>query len=484
MDCTRDTSPAMQRLEERLNSLAQDPPPAELTLKTCLNLRADLADLLVRRRPELEAAGLLLRPYRLLAETGAALQSPADSDPASPAALAAALLPIPGQWARLNALQDAGPNRALQHFLRDEAGRVQTKAAKKFRKARQSGKHHKPWNFLQILKPPVSEQEKGVLRVFSMPYLLADARLVRRLGRDWVLLVEPAAGVNLRHDWMRAFLRAEAAPVFGVVGPEDAAFLRTQGCRVVNLAHSDYLPEDQDVPLGGPKRFDLLLVGLYDEMERKRHGLLLDLLLTPRLAATRALVLGRGAKESFARFQAMVSGRGLGDRVTARANLERRQVPALIDACRLSLNLSLHENGCRAIAESLRSDVPVAVSACAAGVNFEQITPRTGVAASDPDLPDAIAEALARLDRFTPRQWFLQRSGSANSSRELNRRLQAIFEDQGMDWTRDIVGLTSSGAHRHADPDALRRLLPHYRALAATLAAEPGFGLPLECPEV
>jgi hypothetical protein len=475
---------ALDRLERNLALWRPEsdfPPPREAAA-TVGELRRELIECLVRRRPELEARGLLDRPYRLLARAGAELDPVLAKNPDSSALLPAALLPVPGQWARLNELQQSVPPAAVQDFLAREAERIADKRAKKLHAALAKGKTHKPWNFLQVVKPPVSDSEKGVLRVFAMPYLLADPATVRALGREWTLLVEPAAGVSLRHDWMRAFLHAEAPPVFGVAGTEDARFLETQGARTVPLAHSDYLPAEKDVPLGGPKRFDLLFIGLYDEMDRKRHGLLLDLLRSPELASATALVLGRGSDQALARFQAMAAERGVAERVTALANVPRPEVPELIDACRLSLNLSLHENGCRAITECLRSNVPMVVSACTAGVNFEQINADTGIAASDPDLPAAVADALSRAGSFRPREWFLAHLGAENSSSRLNRLLHKLYSRMGMDWTADVLPLTSSGAHRHLHEKDLRRMLPHYRRIQETLEASPGFNLPLESP--
>lgn len=471
----------LRHFERGLVNLSRNPFDP-LAGDAALNLQKKLHQLLVDERPGLEQAGWLHRPYELLAEAGKAFDAAANGSHGSRPPVPASLLPTPGQWTRLNELPTGEAAPAARRFLEQEALRIQEKADKKIQAAVAQVRRHKPWNFLQILKPPISAEEKGVLRIFSMPYLLADKEIVSRLGKDWVLLVEPAAGVNLRHTWMRAFQYAELPPIFGAAGAEDAAFFRTQGCLAVQLAHSDYLPAREPVPLRRTKRYDLLFIGLYDEMERKRHGLLLDLMATPELSSTTALVLGRGSPRAVKKFRAMVAQKGLENRVTALDNLERRRVPECIAACRLALNLSLHENGCRAIAECLRSDTPVVVSACTAGVNFEQINADTGLVASDKGLPGAIADALARLREFRPRQWFLEHSGDQVSTRRLNEWLQKRYKKWGMDWTQNICGMTSGGAHRHADPEDLRRAGPCYRNLSELLK-KAGLRLPLECPE-
>ena len=87
-----------------------------------------------------------------------------------------------------------------------------------------------------------------------------------------------------------------------------------------------------------------------------------------------------------------------------------------------------------------------------AGTQLSIFNPQTGMAVTDQELPEAIAFALAHLDHFTPRSWFLENSGSSNSSRRLNQFLRQLFEKLGYHWRTDIVPLTSSGPGRYANP--------------------------------
>ena len=81
----------------------------------------------------------------------------------------------------------------------------------------------------------------------------------------------------------------------------------------------------------------------------------------------------------------------------------------------------------------------------------------TGMAVPDKELAKAISTVLTHGDRFRPRRWFLANSGSANSTRKLNRIFQHIFEKKGYQWREDIVPLLSGGPGRYADrSDALR----------------------------
>ncbi len=84
------------------------------------------------------------------------------------AVLFLALLPFPGQWKWIDTMTISFPNDPeVQKFLKKEQDTIQRKLAKK------SIKKLKLKNFCQILKAPNLPGEKGVLRIFSIPYLFS-----------------------------------------------------------------------------------------------------------------------------------------------------------------------------------------------------------------------------------------------------------------------------------------------------------------------
>jgi hypothetical protein len=286
--------------------------------------------------------------------------------------------------------------------------------------------------------------------------------------------MEPPWGVLARHAWLRVFSNLEDPCLIGAGGPEDCDFLETQpGILAIPLAHGDYLKEDGAIPLQEKKTFDLVFNGLFDDMPRKRHDMLLDLLCRPELNRLTALFMGRGAPHHVAAFRQKVAARGLEARVTVHGNLPRRDVPAYLARCRMGVQLSLHENVCRSIYEFFRSDIPCLVSSSMAGFNFDLITPQTGALAADEALPRTILGMLDHLERFEPRKWFLRHSGSLNASRQLNDRLREIFGRLGYSWQEDIVPLGSSGPNRYVDPAHYRRFLPEFADLLAVFRKFP-----------
>jgi hypothetical protein len=439
-------------------------------------VREAFFDLLLRRRPFLESETGLDWPYREFEKRAVRMETLAEQGETAfiqkQALLFLALLPFPGQWKWLiRAESAAGREPEVRHLLASEqrkiAAKIQKKAQKKF----------KLRHFCQVLKRARLPKEKGILRVFSLPYLFADIRLLKRLNQEYLIYVEPPWGVLARHTWLRAFAQTADPCIIGTGGQEDAAFLNTQeGIVTTRLAHGDFL-EEEDVPLGGKKRFDLVFNATYDDMERKRHGFMLDLLARPPLEHITALFIGRGDPRNIDACKQAVQDRGLGDRVTVLGNLMRKDVPEQLAACRIGVQTSLHENACRSIYEFFRSDLPCLVTSSMAGFNFDLITSENGLVVSDGDLPGAILETLHRPDRFSPRRWFLENSGSRHSSRRLNRKFKHLFVRLGYPWQDDIVPLGSSGATRYVNPHDYQAFLPEFRALLDIL--NPYLPIPL-----
>lgn len=440
------------------------------------DLRQALEALTVWHRPKLEAGPGLDAPYEWLRHEGSLLEAYAATAMSARVREEALrylqLLPFPGQWRRLIDKESSDIDPELVHFFQQERKKLDRKLNEK------PDRIFKIRHFIQVLKRPKKDREKGVLRVFSLPYLFLARGLTEELSRRYVFFVEPPMGIVWRHAWWRRFCALEDPCLFGVAGAEDARFLSTQHHAVpIRLAHGDFLEDLDKPPPVVPKDFDLVFNATFDDMERKRHELMLDMLTHPALSIKTALFLGRGSPTSISAFSRAVQKRHLEHRVTLMANVRRSLIPELLARCRLGVHLSLYENACRAVMEYFRSDIPCVVSSSMAGMRLEMFTEETGAAVPDADLPETIAEALDNLPRYAPRRWFLRESGSLISSRRLNRALQIFFHERGMPWTEDIVPLTSSGASRYGSPQDEARFKEDHAWIAEQLqnALPPGF---------
>lgn len=416
---------------------------------------AALSSLLVWHRPALERGHGIDWPYRRMRMVypllAAAAEREGDAWRKRQTLLCLALLPFPRQWQWLDTVRQLyGQDPELAAFLAAERSAIREKMGDKPQRS------YKLRHFLQVLKKPRSHREKGVLRIFSLPYLFAlHSRLLERLSERYVLYVEPPMGIVFRHAWWRCFAMLQDPVVFGVAAREDMRFLRQQtGVVPIAIAHGDFLEELQRPPdHPEQKDYDIVFNATYDDMRRKRHELMLHLLLDPLLQNVRLLCLGRGEATNVAGFRQQAADLGLQERVAVMANLRRAEVPEQLSRCRMGVHLSLYENGCRSIYEFFRADLPCVIASSMGGVNLSIFNIRTGKAVPDAGLAAAIAAVLRERRRYRPREWFLRCSGSANSSRRLNEILRRLFRQWGYQWSEDIVQLGSSGASRYVHAD-------------------------------
>ena len=191
-------------------------------------VRQALFRVLLDDRPRLEAAQGLAWPYAALRRSRPFLAEIAACDASArdrlQALLFLALLPFPGQWRVLKDLASReAPPPEIEALLAEERRKIEAKLAMKRQKS------YKLRHFCQVLKAPRLPGEKGVLRIFSLPYLFYSVPgLLKRLGGRYLIYLEPPWGVLARHAWLRVFADLEDPCLVGAGGAEDRRFLETQ----------------------------------------------------------------------------------------------------------------------------------------------------------------------------------------------------------------------------------------------------------------
>ncbi len=457
---------------------------ASIAPKTLPALRhrilAAINELLVWGRPYLAAHRGIDWPYQectLIAPHLEKIYSQdADAEARKQALLFLAFLPVPKQWRWLTeAITSLADEPEIGQFLTTERQAIKQKLTNKNR-SKFALRH-----FTQILKAPQLPGEKGVLRIFSLPYLFLQKQLLQKIANNYVLFVEPPMGIVFRHAWWRVFTELDEPCIFGLGGEEDRNFVARQAnTKVIHLAHGDFLP---DVTLPEPaslRDIDIIFNATFDDMPRKRHIFMLQLLKDRHLATKKALFIGRGAPKNVSAFRKEVDRRGLTDRVVAISNVRRLDIPRYYARCRTGVHLSLYENSCRCIYEYFRADLPCVVSSATAGIRRDIFNTLTGTIADDAQLPGIIASTIDRHNTFTPRQWFMQNSGSLYSSTLLNKYLAGFFADHGSLWQSAIVPLDSSGANRYLHKDQYRQFLPQFHELRSWMQPLVPAGITLE----
>ncbi len=461
---------------------------ASLAPKTLVGMRnqtrAALHDLLIWGRPHLAATRGIRWPYQECSRIAPHLLKmylqDADKKAQQQALLFLAFLPVPNQWRWLaKAIHTLVDDPEIKLFLTIEQQTIQAKLTGRGQSS------FKLRHFMQILKSPNVPHEKGVLRIFSLPYLFLDKKLLQKIAKSYVFFLEPPMGIVFRHAWWRAFTELEDPCIFGLGGEEDRDFIAMQAnTHVFRLAHGDFLP-DVTPPAPAPAQdIDIIFNATFDDMPRKRHIFMLNLLKDQRLATKKALFLGRGTQQNVQAFSEEVDRHGLTNRVTVLSNVRRQDIPRSLARCKIGVHLSLYENSCRCIYEYFRANIPCILSTATAGVDMGLFNKQTGQVADDAELPDIIASAIEQHSSFTPRQWFLNNSGSLHSSRILNEELTNFFTGNGYLWKKDIVPLDSSGANRYLIKDHYRQFLPDFYQLLSWLQPSMPTGIKLTVDEM
>ncbi len=373
-------------------------------------------------------------------------------------------LPVPNQWHWLAKAIDTLANEPeIRDFLRTEQLTIQSKLTTKPQTT------FKLRHFVQILKSPRLPHEKGILRIFSLPYLFLDKQLLKTISDHYVFFLEPPMGVIFRHSWWRIFTEFEDPCIFGLGGEEDRNFIAGQAnTHHLPLAHGDFLAYAAPGPSVN-KDFDIVFNATFDDIPRKRHEFMLELLKHQCLSTEKALFLGRGSPANVESFKNMVEQQGLADRVTILSNVRRQDMPSYLARCKMGVHLSLYENACRCIYEYFRADIPCVVSSATAGLDALLFNSETGHVCDDDRLAEMIAQVLDHRASYSPRKWFLIHTGSRNASQILNDNLKDFFTDHGYAWRNDIVPLDSSGASRYLTKADYQQFLPEFHQLLAWL---------------
>ncbi len=400
--------------------------PGETLRQIRRRIRHSLNDLLIWGRPYLLDTCGIHWPYDECIRIAPDFEKyylEGDKKTQKQALLFLSFLPVPNQWRWLSKAIDAlADEPEIIDFLLTERQTIQAKLKKKPQDIFELR------HFIQILKSPHLPLEKGVIRIFSLPYLLLNKQVLKKISEYYALYVEPPMGVIFRHSYWRFFIELEDPCIFGLGGEEDRRFVAMQSnAYPISLAHGDFLPDISSPDHAVTKDIDIVFNATFDDMPRKRHVFMLELLNDQRLSTKKALFLGRGSRRNVEIFEKQVARLGLTDRVTVLSNIRRQDLPTYLERCKAGVHLSLYENTCRCVYEYFRADIPCVLSSATAGMDMTIFNQETGHVGRDDQLAEIIANMLNNLESYSPRKWYLSNSGSQHSSRKLNEKLKKFL---------------------------------------------------------
>jgi glycosyltransferase involved in cell wall biosynthesis len=294
-----------------------------------------------------------------------------------------------------------------------------------------------------VLKPYVSEREKGVL-FFSFEH--SWVRLLtlcdyRALAQRYTLVLAPSWSPP--HSIVSyVFPRAWPDPVLTLLSNRKdlELFPRISPKYVpVPLFASSWVNPDLFEPLPRDQRdIDLLMVANFGKF--KRHHALFRAL--RHMPPARILLIGQDQDGRTAdTIRALARTYGVADRFTLVANAAYEEVAKALCRSRASVILSRREGSCVVVAESLFADTPVGLLEDAAIGSREFINPSTGCLLREDRLAEQLQELIATADRYAPRRWAEKNIACLHSSRLLNDALRQHQTARGEEWTCDIAPL-------------------------------------------
>lgn len=314
-----------------------------------------------------------------------------------------------------------------------------------------------------ILKPPISEQEKGFLYVtFERQWL----RLIRsgqaaEIAKRYELILGPSTSPPPQIE-MLLLLRAWPGRIWTMLSNfEDAPLIERISPRLKPLpvlASSWVDPAPFERYLSLRQDYDLVMLAHFDSV--KRHWLFFDLLrkLPHHL---RVLLMGvplGGRTEADLRAEAAIFG--VENRFDLWLRPSREQIMEGLARSRASLIFSKQEGACIAIAESLFADTPVGVFRDARIGSRAFINAQTGRLLERATLARDVLGLLDTAHRYRPRHWAKRNISCHISGKLLNRIFLQTAIREGTPWTVDLAPFAKGLLPYYLTPEVKARMAP------------------------
>lgn len=293
-----------------------------------------------------------------------------------------------------------------------------------------------------ILKPFVSSEEKGVILI-SFEY-------------NWLPLLTLSRASALFERYMLICAPSWSPPPFpaiwGMAGvPNGDVFVMQSNfaeqdwydrlptnVEVLPLLISHWIHPDYYQPRPHQERdIDILMVANWATF--KRQWVLFDAL--KALPESYRIVLvgqpdsGRTLKDVEAEAEAF----GARGRIEFRERLSISEVTDLQCRSKVSLMLSRREGSCVVVAESMFADAPVGLLEGAHIGSSAFINPQTGVFLNEARLGEELRRFVEQSESFSAREWARKEISCFRSAEILNRALRDWSQENGRDWTQDVV---------------------------------------------
>jgi glycosyltransferase involved in cell wall biosynthesis len=303
------------------------------------------------------------------------------------------------------------------------------------------------WRDLIVLKKHTPE-EKGVIllkyaRTFSAVVALLD---MPRVMARYTLVLEPCwAGYC---DPSILMLISPGHPVIVQCFTEDDyRYIQSVGAPLipVRLGPADWVDADTFAPPAAPvKIHDLVMVANWGA--HKRHAQLFKALGLIRDRKVRVLLAGfPWANRTADDIRREAASFGIDPaQVEILEKVPHTKLAGHVSQSKVFVFLTRKEGDNKALVEAMFANVPSIVYDRTIGGAGSRVNAATGVFASDAALAEKIRYMLDNFQKFSPRAWALEHTGSAVATRVLDDALRSAVTASGGGYSASIVEKTNA----------------------------------------
>lgn len=322
-----------------------------------------------------------------------------------------------------------------------------------------------------LLKPHVSEQEKGVLFVSFENQMgrMALSENLQQLSARYTLVLAPS--------WcpphsVYTYLFPKVYPggiVSCISNAKDLTLFPRISSKysMVPLYASNWVDAREFTPVPQEeKTIDIFMLANFAKYKR-HHALFRALRNVPR--NFRVVLNGQSepgrSRETLLREAAAY---GVQDRFELQENVSDEQLHHNLTHAKISVILSMREGSCVAVVESIMANTPVGLLHDAEVGSKVFVTPQTGRLLRHEDLGRQLAEFVAASHTYAPREWAqVQGIGCLQSSAQLNAALREYALRQGQQWTEDIAPMRWRPNPQYYNPEDAQRMETAHAEIAS-----------------
>ncbi|MBU2979199.1 glycosyltransferase [Alteromonas sp. C1M14] len=311
-----------------------------------------------------------------------------------------------------------------------------------------------------IIKPWVSEQEKGVIYVSFEKHLirLLNTPDFHALQKQFIIVFAPSWSPPHSPALFTMPRLLEEDGLFTTISnADDHAYMKGISARLksLHLYASSWVNTDKFITRpNDQKDIDLLVIANYGSF--KRHIALFKALAELDHPIKVTLIGQDEPGRCIKHIKREAALYGVKDMINFAGPQRYDQIVDYLARSKTSAIFSKREGSCVVVVESMAANVPVAVFKDAAIGSKEFINDQTGILLENNNVGAQLAQFVAQAHAFSPRQWLIDNEITYTGSvKYLNTALKSWHETNHKPWSRDILTLERSPLATIANPEEL-----------------------------